>query len=247
MEDSMALFGLVHGACHRAAHWEILSAELQGRGHSVMTVDLPVNDLGATQDDYLESAVEAFKDATEPVIVVGHSLAGYTTLRLEQRIPVSGLVFLCATIMFPPGLYPDEPAGPISIPPEDMPVDAQGLINLTFDAARTAFYLDCEPEVTKTAVEALVPQTAAAVAGPMNRVERPTAQSIYIQASEDRSVYETWSTWFAEMLTGRPALRIKGSHSPFLSRPAELADMLETFAATLAGAPTTAVAELKMS
>ena len=47
----MTTFGLVHGAYHGSWCWEPLMAALHGRGHRVLTVDLPaeVPEAGASE------------------------------------------------------------------------------------------------------------------------------------------------------------------------------------------------------
>jgi pimeloyl-ACP methyl ester carboxylesterase len=49
--------------------------------------------------------------------------------------------------------------------------------------------------------------------------------STYILATEDRAVGQEWSRRRAKEI-GADLIEIEGSHSPFYSRPAELADIL---------------------
>jgi hypothetical protein len=50
---------------------------------------------------------------------------------------------------------------------------------------------------------------------------------VYIRAADDHAVAAPWAEWASELLTGQPPIVIPGSHSPFLSRPVELADVLQ--------------------
>jgi pimeloyl-ACP methyl ester carboxylesterase len=223
----MATFALLHGGFHTSRCWGIFAAELERRGHRALTVDLPVSDPTADPDRYLDVAVAAFEGADEPVVVVGHSIAGWTALRVESRIPVAATILLCSCISFVPGTYPDEPAPMILADPSDWTPDDQGVIRLAEDVARESFYHDVPKDVADEAVSWLVPQAALGIAGPPGAIVTPIAPSVYIRAAEDRAVSAPWAEFAAELLTGRPPIVIDGSHSPFLSRPAELADVFD--------------------
>jgi pimeloyl-ACP methyl ester carboxylesterase len=236
----MATFALIHGGFHTSRCWELFATELGRRGHRALTVDLPVSDPHAGPDDYLAACVAAFQGAGEPVIVVGHSIAGWTALRLDGRIPVAGFIFLASCVTFPVGLYSDEPLPMILTDPTEWTPDAAGLITLDKDVARAAFYHDVPDELADEAVSWLVPQSAAGVVGPETQLVRPTAPSVYIRCAEDHAVAAPWAEFAAEVLTGSPPRVIQTSHSPFLSQPVELADMFDQIvgefgATTLAG------------
>ena len=116
----MTTFGLIHGGFHTSACWAAVQQNRAGpRGHDVVTVDLPVSDPTADPDRYLAAAEAAFGSATEPVVIVGHSIAGSIARRLADRIPAAGLVYPCACIDFAPGVYPDEPLPMIATDPTD--------------------------------------------------------------------------------------------------------------------------------
>jgi pimeloyl-ACP methyl ester carboxylesterase len=223
----MATFALIHGGFHTSRCWELFASELRQRGHGALTVDLPVSDPEAGPDDYLAACVTAFEGAGEPVIVVGHSIAGWTALRLDGRIPVAGFVFLASCVTFPPGLYPDEPLPMILTDPSEWTPDERGLITLEKAVARDAFYHDVPDELADEAISWLVPQAAAGVAGPETQLAPPAAPSVYIRCAQDHAVAAPWAEFASNVLTGAPPRVIDTSHSPFLSRPGELADMVD--------------------
>ena len=140
--NSVTTFGLIHGGFHTSWCWGELRHELERRSHRVLTVDLPVSDTTADPDAYLDAAASAFGSAPEPVVVVGHSIAGWTAMRLPEVIPVEGIIYLCSCINMPPGVYDDEPLPMISADPADWTPDETGLITMTADAARQYFYHD---------------------------------------------------------------------------------------------------------
>ena len=223
----MATFALIHGGFHTSRCWDVFAAELSRRGHIPLTVDLPVSDPAAGPDDYLAACLTAFQSADQPPIVVGHSIAGWTALQLDGRLPIAGFIFLASCIMFPPGLYPDEPAPVILTDPNDWTPDQRGLITLDEVVARNAFYHDVPPELADEAISWLVPQAAAGIAGPDTQICPPAAPAVYIRCAEDRTVAAPWAEFASHVLTGAAPRVIDASHSPFLSRPAELADMFE--------------------
>ncbi|MDT4936519.1 MAG: hypothetical protein QOG80_190 [Pseudonocardiales bacterium] len=223
----MATFALVHGGFHTSRCWGPFAAELERRGHHALTVDLPVSDPAAGPDEYLAACVAAFSGADEPVVVVGHSIAGWTALRLEGLIPMAGLIFLCSCINLTPGLYPDEPLPMILADPNDWTPDERGVITMARDVARQYFYDDVPTDVADEALSWLVPQAAGGTAGPDGPIARPSVPCVYIQAADDRAVAGPWAQFAAELLTGRPPIMIPGSHSPFLARPEALADVFE--------------------
>lgn len=223
----MATFALIHGGFHTSRCWGPFAGELARRGHRALTVDLPVSDPNAGPDTYLAACVAAFEDADEPVIVVGHSIAGWTALRLDGLIPVAGFIFLASCITFPPGLYPDEAVPMILTDPSEWTPDERGVITLDKAVARDAFYHDVPEALADEAMSWLVPQAAVGVAGPETPIERPSAPSVYIRCAQDHAVAAPWAEWAAELLTDAPPRVIDTSHSPFLSRPAELAGMFE--------------------
>jgi pimeloyl-ACP methyl ester carboxylesterase len=223
----MATFALIHGGFHTSRCWQVFATELTQRGHRALTVDLPVSDPQAGPDDYVAACVSAFHGADEPVIVVGHSIAGWTALRLDGRIPAAGFIFLASCITFPPGLYPNEPVPMILTDPAEWTPDERGLITLDAAVARAAFYHDVPAELADQAISWLVAQSAAGVAGPETRIAAPSAPSVYIRCADDRAVAAPWAEFASDQLTGASPRVIQSSHSPFLSHPAELADMFD--------------------
>ena len=81
----MATFSLVHGAWGLGLQWDLVRAELEARGHTVHTPDLPCEETGATAEDYAACVPAAD-------VVVGHSMAGYVIPCVEAQLRV----FLCA-------------------------------------------------------------------------------------------------------------------------------------------------------
>ncbi len=63
----MALFVLVHGAWHGAWSWERLAPELRTRGHDVLAIALPSEDVSAGCARYAEILVDTIGDTSGDV------------------------------------------------------------------------------------------------------------------------------------------------------------------------------------
>ena len=229
----MTTFALVHGGLHGAWCWERLVPELEGRGHRAVAMDLPIDDDTAGAERYAEAVVDAVDGVDDDVVVVGHSLGGLTIPLVAERRPVARLVFLCATLPDPgrsfvdqtehdPGML-DPRFGGLSVG-DDRTADMEAL-------AGDAFYNDCPPDEVAWAVarfrrQAWLPMTEVS---PMKAW--PDVERSYILCSDDHAVPPSWSRRAAPERLGVEPIELPGSHSPFLSRPAALADVLDRLGA----------------
>jgi pimeloyl-ACP methyl ester carboxylesterase len=224
-------FVLVHGAWHSAACWRPLVAELERRGERALAVDLPCEDPDAGLDDYAQAVVDAAADIEEPVIVVGHSLGGLTIPLVPERRPVAGLVFVAAILP-----VPGEPAGG-SLGPEafsegfdDLAVtqmaEDNGATRWGRDAAIAAFYHDVPEPLVTEAVAALRLQQWLPTQETWPLDAYPDVPTRYVACDDDRILDPAWQVRIARERLGIEPDVLAGSHSPRLSRPAALADLL---------------------
>src|ERR687895_792065 len=102
----MATFALIHGGGGSAWDWHLVVPELRGRGHDAVAVDLPCEEASAGWSAYAGAVVDAVGTRRD-VIVVGHSLGGFTAPLVCERIPARLLVLLCAMIPCPGELFDD--------------------------------------------------------------------------------------------------------------------------------------------
>jgi pimeloyl-ACP methyl ester carboxylesterase len=148
-------------------------------------------------------------------------------VQLEDRIPLAGMILLTPAIFYSSERAPDQPPLLLADPTARVPTD-EGLFVMPRDVVYDAFH-DCSPDIIEWALGALKPQGVAGMTAPFEF--RPIrVPSALIRASEDRTVSPDWQEWAALALTGAPAIVIPGSHSPFLARPAFLADQFDTLA-----------------
>ncbi|ORB63403.1 alpha/beta fold hydrolase [Mycolicibacterium tusciae] len=230
----MATFALVHGAWHGAWCWERLTPELEKLGHRVITMDLPIDDSSATFDDYADIVCRAVDHCSgEDLVLVGHSLAGLTVPLVAARRPLRRVVYLCAllpklgvpltqqmaedTVM----LNPDYAKGLGDKDSEGRRAWVDEVI------ARRHLFDDCDEAVASAAVARLCPQATNPYRIPCSLSEMPTVDSTYVLCTEDRIVNPVWSRRIARERMRAELIELPGSHSPFLSRPRDLAAVLD--------------------
>jgi hypothetical protein len=231
----VATFGLIHGAYHGTWQWGPLVAELDRRGQRSVCVNLPVDDPDRGVADYAASAAQAF-EGIDDLVVVGHSLAGRVIPFVAELLPVRGLVFLAGAVQA--GVFGPVPGGPsLLIADADHTRGDDGLIRMPEQAVERYFYHDVPPSLRAWACTQIRPQAARALES--ERIVRldPQPPLAYIVCTGDRAISPDWQRAVAiETLRVRP-YELSGGHSPFLSRPDELAELLVGVAGDLMTTP----------
>ncbi|HEV8307044.1 MAG TPA: alpha/beta hydrolase [Methylomirabilota bacterium] len=229
----MTTFGLVHGAWHGAWCWDRLVPELEGRGHRTVAIDLPCEDPAAGFVHYAE-VVDRALGAADDLVLVGHSLGGLTIPLVAARRPVRCLVFLCAGLpLFGRSLDDQVAAEPDIYVPGYLTHPGRVLhpdgSTSWRDAAsaRAIFYQDCTPREAEWAWARLRRQAATPRREPCPLTAWPEATRVSIIGREDRAIAPAWSRRAARERLSVEALELPGGHSPFLSRPTELAALLD--------------------
>lgn len=108
MKYSTKTFVLVHAAWHGAWSFDKTKTILEESGAKVITFDLPGHGRDKTEikDVSLEAYVQKVKaeilKLDEPVILVGHSLAGFVISQVAEEMPdkIEKLVFIAAMIPY---------------------------------------------------------------------------------------------------------------------------------------------------
>jgi pimeloyl-ACP methyl ester carboxylesterase len=222
-------FGLVHGAYHGGASWEQLERELQARGHEAISMDLPCDKPDAGIDDYASAVLDALRDAPDDVVVVGHSMGGLTIPVVAARRPVGRLVFLAALVVEPGrslgdvlGEHPDA----INVEMMTAGIDnGNSTASMPVDAALRLFYEDCSADAAQWAASLLRPQGWKPSSEPTPIAAWPDVPCTYIACQDDRTLTIDFQRHLAKV-HGMDLVELPGSHSPFVARPAELADLL---------------------
>jgi len=222
-------FALVHGAYHGAWCWGQLRQELERDGHTTSAVDLPCEDPEAGAERYADEVVHSMPKTTESVVLVGHSLGGLTIPVVAGRTKTLMTVYLCALVPMP-GLSFDSQAADISTgfePSEGAKANPDGSASWPERGAIETFFQDCDAEVAQAAARRLRKQhwLVTQEVTPLRRW--PDSPAAYILCTDDRAISAGYSRRAARDQLGVEPVAMAGGHSPFLSRPRELANLLE--------------------
>ena len=218
---------LVHGAFHGSWCWNRLTPELERLGISYEAIDLPFT----TTEDDVAAVRSALDNCHEEVTVLGHSFGGavISGAAAQDGRPygsVTSLVFLTAFMAA-----------------RDQSVDFSGApglagINLgevltSFDshAARGAFYNRCSADDAEWATALLRPMpTSVLSAPPPVSPAWQVLPSTYVVCTDDRILSLSAQEQMAA--NADSTIRIDSDHSPFLSCPSLLGEVLSEIIST---------------
>jgi pimeloyl-ACP methyl ester carboxylesterase len=219
-------FVLVPGAGGDTWFWHRLVAELESRGHHALAVQLPADDDSAGLDAYADTVVAAIGDRS-PVVLVAQSMGGLTAPLVCDRVPVELLVLLNAMIP-----QPGETGG------EWWTVTGQGEAAAAFrrhlglpaelDDEATYFH-DVPADVVAAAMEQEFAQSGRPFEDPWPLRCWPDVATRVVAGRDDRLFPLDFQRKIAAERLGLDVDEVPGGHCLALSRPAELADRLETY------------------
>lgn len=250
----MAEFVLIHGAHHTGACFHPLAERLRAAGHGVHAPDLPPNpevdvapgDVDLTvYADYVAQLVRALE---QPVVLVGHSLAGLIISAAAEREPdrVRDLVYLAA-LLIPPGEtihgFRKRFFGP-DAPPSDTTryrtlTDGGKVATMDPGGAREMFYQRCTDEQARAAVSQLRPQPMRIYEDVLEVTDGRwgSIRRTYVLALDDDTLPPPLSAFMLQEVGADRVEVIDSDHSPFISAPDRLAAMFEAVAALPEPAP----------
>jgi pimeloyl-ACP methyl ester carboxylesterase len=208
---------------------------------------MPTDDPAAGARAYAQVVVDALgEEAGDDVVVVGHSLGGMTVPVVAAMRPVRRMVFLGAMVPAPGEVYGEflatQPDALTGGTPPPAPEGSTVRPPRTWEVALENYFLDVEPELARRSWQRIRAQSPTLFTERCPLDEWPDVPSSYILMTDDRSVSPDWSRRIARERLGVEAIELPGSHSPFLSRPGHLADVLSELAGLPGGAPVTASA-----
>lgn len=225
----MTTFVLVHGSWHGAWCWERLVPELEARGHRALAMDLPVDDPAAGLAEYAEVVAPFVPD--ESAVLVGHSLGAAVIPLVAARRAVGRLVFLCPVVRrLGMSLAAQAPLDP-DISTHDLSTGRTFFDDASSAwtdpaAATAAFFPDCDPDTAQWAASRLRRQYWRYWDEPNPLTSWPPGERRAIVCADDRLIGIDWARRRIPELLGATPVELPGGHSPFLSRPAVLADAL---------------------
>jgi len=235
-------FVFVHGGFHAAWCWERTIDALNDLGHDAVAVDLPGHGARIDEESTLANRRQAILDVMKAGdVLVGHSGGGFDATLAADAAPeqVGHIVYLAAALPREGRTYPEAMAmrdhedGEFDADTGEMlgylKFDEDGAMTFAdFDGAWKYFYHDCHEETARWAFDRLGPErfgdtTVTPVFVP--RFWEADLPRSFIVCQQDRSM----PRWLADTVARRlgvEQLPIDTSHSPFLSRPRELAQLL---------------------
>jgi pimeloyl-ACP methyl ester carboxylesterase len=212
---------LVHGAWHGSWCWEALIDALGDV--PVETIDLPSvgNDPAALGDLYADAAAvrSALSAINGPTVVLGHSYGGAViTEAVTADSDVAHMVYLCAFLI-------DEGESLLAAvggsPPPWWDVRDDHVV---VRAPADIFYNDVSSDMTARSVARVSAHSLAAFEQPLTNAAWKSVPSTYVIAEQDQAIPLVAQEAMAER--AGEVLRMDTGHSPFLSQPGALAELL---------------------
>jgi pimeloyl-ACP methyl ester carboxylesterase len=222
----MATFVFIHGAGDVGWYWHLVAAELRERGHDTMAPDLPCDDDSAGLSEYADTVAAAAGDRTD-LVVVAQSLGGFVAPLVCDRLPVELLV-LVAPMIPAPGEAPADYWSDTRYGDEERE---------RYDDTVALFYQDVPPELTAEALRRTRGQSETRLGEPSPLRVWPDVPTRVLLCRDDRLMPPGFVRRVARQRLGVTPDEIDGGHTPALSRPRELADRLDAYAAEQGLAP----------
>ncbi len=226
---------LIHGAGDVGWSFHLVEQQLRSRGHASVAPDLPAGDDALTLTDYRDAALRAaaaLRPAPTSWTVVGQSFGAFTAPLVAERLDADALV-LVAGMIPTPGEAPDdwwEHVGYAQAVEQAVEQDVQAG-QATGDDPLSTFYHDVPRALAEEALshERAHPSPAAGSA-PWPLPAWPRARVTSVVCAQDRFLPPALQRRLAHERLGVEPVEIDGGHCVALSRPAELADLLEAAA-----------------
>ena len=231
---------LVHGAFHGGWCWKKVVAGLRDRGVRCVAVDLPghgedsAEPVGDVPGD-LAALRSALSGLPGPIVLVAHSHGGVVVTEAsagDSRI--ARLVYLAAVLpdvgegAGGPPPKPEDPVPDFDVSRCFVPVPGTALIRIDPATGPAYFYQDCSDDDVAFALARLSPQADVSFAHIVSAAGWHTIPSTYVVCTEDRTLPLPRQRAFAARAS--EVIEFPTGHSPFLSRPGLVVDLLARLA-----------------
>jgi pimeloyl-ACP methyl ester carboxylesterase len=223
----MATYALIHGAGDVGWYWHLVERELRDRGHHTVAPDLPIESDEATLLDHARVVVDAIRTTHGggELMVVGQSYGGYVAPIVAQQAMADHLV-LVAPMIPQPGETADEMWEATRW---QMPKDHSGII--------AVFYHDVDPDLAAEAVSRGRQQSDATSREPWPLDAWPDVPTHVILCQNDRFFPAEWLRGVARDRLGIDPDELASGHTPALSCPRELVELMESYRSRPGRAP----------
>ena len=208
----------------------------------MLTPDLPGHGADKTPmaalslDLYADTVVDAARSASEPVVLVGHSMAGAFVSRAAEQIPeaIAQLVYLTAYLP-----RSDESLASLArrdtealTNSERIIVDETDCFSIPPDVARRAFYQDADDDTFTYALKRIGPEPVRIFRdkATFTPTRFGTVPRAHIHCMADMAIGYRLQQEMAAMTPCDPVVTLSSGHSPFLTMPEALAAELSALA-----------------
>lgn len=239
-------FVLVHGGWQGAWCWDKVAPLLREQGHQVSAVDLqgqgaartPIEQINLST--YTKRVTDALDAQSAPAILLGHSSGCLFASQAAEERPekVRTLVFLSGYVALNgesgralQGADPGTKVPAVLLvdfrPGTKIPLQTRLDVSKP-DAVKLAFYNDCSDADANAAIARLVPEPAAPSGQPLRlSAERfGRLDKVYVHCSKDNAISLPRQRQFAAKWPVRKVITLGSGHSPFLSMPGRLSEVL---------------------
>jgi len=243
----MAHFILVHGAFHGAWCWDELIPELESLGHTASAIDLPgsghdgVPSESVTLDDYIGRLEVAVNGGEAKPWLVGHSYGGLTVTQATEVMSdrIAGAIYISATIPMPgrtgaeTSVATSQSTSGDATPESALPLDPKTYcMLLPEDRIEELFYGQCSADQVARARKLLDRRQGT---GPskvpivQTSGRAGTVPRYYVECLDDGILPIEWQRQIQKNGNIARVATLPGDHSPFMSRPADLAKVMDDF------------------
>ena len=214
---------LVHGGFVDGSGWQGVYNHLAKDGYEVIVVQNPTTSLA----DDVAVTKRAIAAAKNPVVLVGHSYGGVVITEAGNDPKVRALAYIAAfapdagesvdTLIANPA--PGAPVPPI-LPPQD------GFLKLDSAKFAASFAADVDPATAQFMADSQVPWGVNALAGRVTVPAWKAKPSYYLVASDDHMIPPPAQRAMAKR-AGATVVETRGSHAVYVSKPEEVAKLIE--------------------
>lgn len=229
---------LVHGSWQAPYVWDSVKAQLEAKGQNVILVELPAhgNDYtspaAVSMTVYRDKVIQAMSSIKGKVILVGHSMGGVVVSEVAEKIPsqIDKLVYIGAfvpangqSLLYLSSLDAQSHLGPSIIPSVD-----HLTLDIIHDSIVPVFCSDAPPFQQQRMLDNFRPEpaipfgdTVTLTALHFGRVDK-----YYIHTLQDNAIGIDLQNQMVAAAHITKVYSLNTSHSPFLSQPAEVTNLL---------------------
>lgn len=233
---------LVHGAWQAPYVWDEVSTQLASSGNKVIVVELPGHGSDQTAphllslDVYRDKVIQAINSVNGKVILVGHSMGGMVVTHVAEQVPshIEKLVYIGAflpangqSLLELANSDPDSKLGPALSQSADkllLNVNPAELINLFIPDGSQ----DAKDKVAANyRAEPAIPFTNGVV---LTNAGFGSVKKVYIKTLQDIVISPGLQDRMIAAAGIKTVYEVNTSHSPFLSQPKSVGNLLEKLA-----------------